>query len=295
MKIALIANPYSGGQKGEKVIPGAERLLQKNKIEYDLFTTRYHRHAERIAADIAGDGYDAVVSLGGDGTNFQVLNGLLKNRHSGTLPPLGVIPVGRGNSFARDLNIQTPRDGIDALVRRKPNPVDVCSFTHDKGLFYFVNLTGFGFVTDVARTALKFRRLGDLSYVLGVLIETVRLRFHDMTMEIDGRRVSGKNCFVEFCNSRYTGGNMLMAPDARIDDGLFDVVVTGPIGRRSLLATLPKIFKGTHGQNPAVRFYRARRVTVATVPPKGLLPDGELFGSTPTTVSIHPKLVRYFC
>ena len=294
MKIALIANPYSGGQKGEKVIPGAERLLQKNNIGYDLFTTRYHRHAERIAADIAGDDYDAVVSLGGDGTNFQVLNGLLKNRHPGTLPPLGVIPVGRGNSFARDLNIQTPRDGIDALVHGKPGPVDVCSFTHGNDLFYFVNLTGFGFVTDVARTALKFRRLGDLSYVLGVLIETVRLRFHDMTMEIDGRRVSGKNCFVEFCNSRYTGGNMLMAPDASIDDGLFDVVITGPIGRRSLLSTLPKIFKGTHGQNPAVRFYRARSVTVATVPPKGLLPDGELFGSTPTTVSIHPKLVRYF-
>ncbi len=88
---------------------------------------------------------------------------------------------------------------------------------------------------------------------------------------------------------------MLMAPEAKIDDGFFDVVVTGPLGRMSLLATLPKIFKGTHGDNPAVRFFRAKKVKVLTAPPKVLLPDGEIFGTTPTEINIHPKLVRYFC
>jgi diacylglycerol kinase (ATP) len=87
---------------------------------------------------------------------------------------------------------------------------------------------------------------------------------------------------------------MLMAPNAKIDDGWFDVVVVGPMNRRSLMATFPKIFNGTHGQHPAVRFYRARRASVRTDPPKTLLPDGELFGSTPTQVAMHPQLVRYF-
>ena len=120
------------------------------------------------------------------------------------------------------------------------------------------------------------------------------LRFHRMKLELDGRRIDGENCFVEFCNSRYTGGRMLMAPDAAIDDGRFDVVVVGPLNRRSLMATFPKIFKGTHGQNPAVKFYRATTASVETDPPKTLLPDGELFGSTPTQVAIHTRWVRYF-
>jgi len=295
MKIALIANPCSGGQKGKKVIPEVERQLQEKKIEYDLYITRYHRHAECILEDINVGDYDALVSLGGDGTNFHVLNALLKSYKSGKIPALGMIPVGRGNSFARDLDIRLTRDGISAVVRQNTRAVDVCSFTHGKERYYFVNLTGFGFVTDVARTAAKFRCLGDLSYVIGVLIQTVGLSFHDMTLDIDGKQVSGKNCFVEFCNSRYTGGSMLMAPEAKIDDGVFDVVVTGPLGRLSLLATLPKIFKGTHGDNPAVRFFRAKKVKVTTTPPKGLLPDGEIFGTTPTEINIHPKLVRYLC
>lgn len=295
MKIALIANPYSGGQKGKKIIPEVERQLQEKKIGYDLFITLYHRHAESILKNINAKDYDAVVSLGGDGTNFQVLNGFLKYFKSENMPALGIIPVGRGNSFARDLDIQTTRDGIRALAGQNTRAVDVCSFTSGKECYYFVNLTGFGFVTDVARTAVKFRYLGDLSYVMGVLVQTAGLSFHDMTLDIDGKRISGKNCFVEFCNSRYTGGSMLIAPDAKIDDGFFDVVVAGPIGRMSLLATLPKIFKGTHGDNPAVRFFKAKKVVVTTNPPKVLLPDGEIFGSTPTEVNIHPKLVRYFC
>ncbi len=295
MKIGLIANPFSGGQKGKSVIPEVERRLKKEKIGYDLYITRYHRHAEHILDDIPVRDYDAVVSLGGDGTNFQVLNALLKNFKSEEIPPLGIIPVGRGNSFARDLNILTTDDGISALVGQKTRAVDVCSFTQGRGRHYFVNLTGFGFVTDMARTASKFRRPGNLSYVIGVLVQTAKLCFHDMTIEIDGNRISAKNCFVEFCNSRYTGGSMLMAPDAKIDDGFFDVVVTGPIGRMRLLATLPKIFKGTHGENPAVQFFRARKATVTTMPAKVLLPDGEIFGTTPTEINIHPEQVRYFC
>ena len=85
-----------------------------------------------------------------------------------------------------------------------------------------------------------------------------------------------------------------MAPEAQIDDGWLDVVVVGPLSRLSLLTTFPKIFKGTHGENPAVRIYRAKTAEVFTDPPKTLLPDGEIFGSTPTRIDIHPKMVRYF-
>ena len=85
-----------------------------------------------------------------------------------------------------------------------------------------------------------------------------------------------------------------MAPDAKIDDGLFDVVVAGPVSRLSLMATLPKLFKGRHGENRAVSFYQGRQARVRTRPPKDLLPDGEILGRTPTEVGILPRLVNYF-
>ena len=112
-------------------------------------------------------------------------------------------------------------------------------------------------------------------------------------MEVDGELITGNNCFVEFCNSRFTGGNMCIAPDAKIDDGLFDVVVLGNLSRRSLLKTFPKIFKGTHGENPAVRIYQGKHAIVRSTPEKLLLPDGEFLGTTPTEVGILPRRVRY--
>jgi len=113
-------------------------------------------------------------------------------------------------------------------------------------------------------------------------------------MEIDGRLISEKNCFVGICNSRYTGGNMLMAPAAKIDDGLIDIVVVKPLSKFSLIATFPKLFKGTHGGNPAVTNYQAKKISIHTTPAKTLLPDGELIGTTPTQITILPKRVRYF-
>ncbi len=294
MKIALIANPRAGGKKGKKLIPRVVKMLEDRKIACDLHITEYHQHALRIVEELPMGAHDAVVSLGGDGTNYQVLNGLLKHHGKENIPPIGIIPVGRGNSFARDLNIETAEDGVAALAGQRTRPVDVCSFTRGEELFYFVNLTGFGFVTDAGTTAFRFKYLGDLSYVIGVLYRTVGLTFHEIELEIDGKIISGKNCFVEFCNSRFTGGAMLMAPDAKIDDGFFDVVIAGPMSRVSLISTFPKIFKGAHGENPAVSFYKAKRVKVTTTPSKGLLPDGEIFGATPTEINIHPGLVRYF-
>lgn len=294
MKIALIANPCSGGGKAKKNIPEVVAALEESHIAPDLFLTRYHAHAVQIAANLDLKSYKGVVSLGGDGTNFHVLNGLMKHNPPEAVPPLGIIPVGSGNSFARDIGVQTIKDSISAITRGRTKAVDVLSFTQEDEIYYFVNLMGFGFVTDVAKTAVKFKRFGDLSYMIGVLLKTAGLRFHEMKLEIDNEVIQTENCFVEFCNSRYTGGNMLMAPDAEIDDGFFDIIITAPLTRINLLSAIPKIFKGLHGKLPFVRSLRAKKATVTTRPSKTLLPDGEIFGKTPTTITLHPKRARYF-
>ena len=294
MKIAFILNPRIGTKRAKNLLMLAEKRFKESDIRFDLFVTQYNGHAAEIIKNMSLAEYDGIVSVGGDGTNYHVLNGLLKYHHDTKLPPLGIIPAGRGNSFAKDLDIYTEEDGFAALSRRKTRAVDVCRFTQDKDFYFFVNLMGLGFVTDVAKTAACFGWTGDLSYIIGVLYRTMRLKFHHLDIKIDGHKISGKNCFVEICNSRFTGGNMLMAPGAKIDDGLFDVVVLSSISRTNLISTFPKIFKGTHGDNSAVTFYQGKTAWIRTTPEKALLPDGEIFGAAPTQITILPGRVRYF-
>lgn len=293
MKVALFINPYSGGKNGEKSLPLIEKKLLLNRIDYHTYISLYHEHILKIIPELELNQYDAVIAVGGDGTNFQVVNGLLSAFDSKNIPPIGIIPVGSGNSFARDLGIHSFEDGIQSIVDNTPRRVDACSFTQGEKKIYFVNLAGLGFVTDVARTAERFKYFGDFSYIIGVFYRTINLHFHYMELEIDGKLISGENCFVEFCNSRYTGGNMLMAPDAEIDDGFMDIIIAGKLSRTSLLATLPKIYHGTHIRHPAVRYIKAKKARIKTWPVKALLPDGEIFGTTPATIAVHHKIIRY--
>jgi YegS/Rv2252/BmrU family lipid kinase len=294
MKIALIANSRAQEVKNQNLNPDLETKLIERNIQFDLFATQYHGHAYEMIRQISMPEYDAIVSMGGDGTNYQVLNGLLKYHAHKRLPPLGILPVGRGNSFAKDLQIFSIENAIAALDRQTTRKVDVCCFSQNEDCYYFINLMGLGFVTDVAKTAARFNWAADFSYVMGVFYRLLGLNFHEMVLEIDGKVIRGKNCFVEICNSKYTGGNMLMAPQAEVDDGLFDAVVVSPLSRISLIATFPKIFKGTHGENPAVKFIKGKSATVYTEPQKALLPDGEIFGTTPTEIAVLPRLVKYF-
>lgn len=293
MKIALIAKPPTGRRNRSHTVSRVVEQLAASNIHSEVFRTRYPAHALKIVKELPLNQFDALIAMGGDGTNCQLLNGVLKYHPDQPIPPLGIIPVGRGNSFAKDLDIVSTADGIAAIAKQNTLEVDVCRFTQGKASFYFVNLMGFGFVTDVARTAARFGWAGDLSYVIGVFHRTVGLQFHRLELEIDGTLFRGRNCFVEFCNSRYTGGNMLMAPQARIDDGYFDAVILSSLSRMNLLTTFPKIFKGTHFTNPRVQVFRGKRAVVRTDPRKVLLPDGEIFGSTPTTIEVLPRRVKY--
>ncbi len=293
MKIALIVNPYAGGKKSKKLLPLIQKKLSFYGIEHHTYISNFHEHSLKISSCLNIDQYDAIIAMGGDGTNFHVLNGLLSGFEPERIPPLGIIPVGSGNSFAMDLDLHTFEDGIRSIVNQSPKRVDVCSFTQANKKFYFVNLTGLGFVTDVAKTAQKFKLFKDFSYIIGIFHRTFNLSVHEMELEIDNKIINEENCFVEFCNSRYTGGNMMMAPDAKIDDGYMDVIIAGKMSRTSLLATLPKIFKGTHVNHPAVKSFKAKKAKIKTTPNKTLLPDGEIFGTTPATIKVHPKLIRY--
>ncbi|WP_022666496.1 diacylglycerol/lipid kinase family protein [Desulfospira joergensenii] len=292
MKIALVVNPFSGGKRTGKRLSMVKRALEGKGIESDIFISRFKGHLAEIARNLDPGAYGAVAAMGGDGTSFHMINGLLSAHRPDQLPPLALLPSGSGNSFARDLELLTLEQGIQAIVRNRPRPVDLLRFSRGKDCFYFINLMGLGFVTDVAVTAERFKVFHDLSYLIGVIHRTASLSSFHMELKVDGKPFSGPGCFVEICNSRYTGGSMLMAPGAEIDDGLMDIVIAGPLTRRKLLGSLPRIYSGTHIRMKEVSCIQGKKLEIKTFPSKALLPDGEIMGVTPGTVEVLPQHLR---
>lgn len=290
----LILNPAAGKNKGQHAIKKALPLLQRRGIQCDLMISEYAGHAVQLAQQSDPAGYDGIIAVGGDGTLFELLNGLLKARPDFDLP-IGQIPVGTGNSFIKDLAIETIEDAVDKIAAGKTAPIDVGFFKHAEGEHYFINLLGTGFVANVAHRAGKYKKLGSLSYVIGVFEEVVQLKSVPVELSIDGQVYHRDYIFAEICNSTKTGGNMIMAPAAKINDGLLDVVLLNHISKLNLLRIFPQIFKGTHVNDDHVETFRGQQIKVVAETPQRLTPDGEVFGSTPIEVSILPQRIRMFC
>ncbi len=294
MKLALIYNPVAAHGRAAKWLPSVTELFKERGIELHTFQTAQRGHAVELTAALNFENYDGVVAGGGDGTLFEVLNGYFWNNSTRTIP-LGILPVGTGNAFIRDMEpeVKDWREAVEIICQNKPRRVDVGRFVTQGQTFYYLNILGLGFVADVGTTAQKLKFIGNLSYTLGVIWRTVFLRAYSLTIELDGVVLQRENIFVEISNSRWTS-NFLMAPHAQIDDGLLDVTLVRKLSRRRLLQCFPKIFTGEHTTMPEVEQFQVKHIRIETAKPKILTPDGELLGSTPLEVECLPQALEVF-
>jgi len=293
-QVKLIINPEAGHGKGRKYLDRILTLLQNRGIEFDVAISEYHEHAIELAENTELDQYDAMIAAGGDGTVYQVLNGIMR-RPEAKKPPLGIIPIGTGNAGSWDTTgVRTLDEAIDVILAGKKRKVDIGTFLMDHAMYYFLNVIGVGFVADVGQIAVKFKWMGEVAYTLGVLWETAFLKSHRMRFEFDSQELELDGTFVEFCNTRYTAADMLMAPDASTEDGLIDMVICKSMNRRTLLKAFPRVFKGTHTELPEIDVYKISSVKLWTEEPKVLIPDGEIFGRTPIEVGVIPGGLEIF-
>jgi diacylglycerol kinase (ATP) len=294
MKVLLVYNAHAAHKRAKKILPDVEACFIDKGIEFDLQLTDYPEHAVEIVGKADFKRYDGVIAAGGDGTLFEVINGYYKNPGTGKIP-LGVLPIGTGNAFARDFDLDLSRweNAIEIIRLGKPRNVDVGKYhTHGQD-YYFLNILGLGFVADVGKTAHKLKIFGNVSYTLGVFYQMVFLKVYRVKIEADGKTFERENIFVEISNTRYTS-NFLMAPDAVIDDGLLDITLLGKATRRRLIKCFPKIFTGEHIHLEEVEQFKAKKITVETDIPKVLTPDGELVGITPVSVECLHQAVPVF-
>lgn len=294
MKLAMIVNPNAGKKKGLSLAREAAEVLKNEGMEIEILISEKKGDTRILAENLSLHGIDAVIAVGGDGTLFEVINGLLSNQDELSVP-LGQIPVGTGNSFIKDLGIQSVNDALKHIMSGKTRKIDLGKFSCNEGSFYFVNLLGSGFVSNVAYRAKRYKMLGSFSYILGVLEEVIFLRPTAIEVELDGKSIKRDALFTEICNSKFTGGDMMMAPDAEIDDGLLDIVLLNKVSRRKVLSLFPAIFKGSHIKDEVIECFKGKKISVKSARPLLLTPDGETFGTTPIDVQVHPGKIRMFC
>jgi diacylglycerol kinase (ATP) len=295
VKALLIFNPQAAHGRAQALLPDVLIAMRENGIDVDLRQTEKPGHAESLVGQATFSDYDGVIAAGGDGTLFEVVNGHYRNSSARRIP-IGVVPVGTGNAFARDLALDGTRwqEAVQVIGRRKTRRTDVGRFTVQGRRMHYVNILGLGFVADVVDSASRMKALGNVAYTIGVLLRTISLRSYHLTIDADGKRMEGDAIFTEVSNTRYTS-NFLMAPAARIDDGLLDLTVLWRISRRRLLSCFPLIFKGEHVSMPEVSTLAARHISITTDSPKVLTPDGELLGTSPVQIECLPRDIEVFC
>lgn len=300
-KILIIFNPQAGSGRAQKYLPLIEDYLQQQNIDFDVLATERSGHAQSLVQSTDLTIYQAVIAAGGDGTLFEVINGLMSHREDQRIP-FGVIPVGTGNAFSRELGL-LPTDwqkGIDIIVNKKTKAIDIGQAKTAEQSFYFLNIIGMGFVVNAGRTTLKIKKLGKSAYTFATLWETAKLKKYpiklSMTLADDQiETIDDSLVFVEVANSRYTGTSFLIAPDAKIDDGLLDVIILKRISRAKILTLFPTIYSGKHVNYKEVDTRKVKSITIKTQQPMPLMPDGEFIGETPVTIECLSSALLLIC
>lgn len=291
--LLIIFNAQAGSGQADKSLPEIKDYLQQCGVAYDLKKTGRPKDVQSLVTQTDLEQYSAVIAAGGDGTLFEVVNALMRVRPEHRLP-LGILPVGTGNAFSRELGLK-PADwkkAIDIIRQHQPKAVDVGKVQTSDQQFYFINIVGIGLVVNIGRTTQKIKKLGPVSYSMAALWETLRLQPNPVRISIDGELIEDDLVFVEIANSRYTGTSFKIAPDAKIDDGLLDVVLLKPIARWRILNLFPTIYSGRHVEHPEIETHRGHTITLSTDEPMPLMPDGEFIGQTPATISCEPMALQ---
>lgn len=283
--VALIVNPQAGGGRARKALPKVEAELRRLGVPFHTELTRSLEHARELAV-AAADAGEVATTLSGDGLVGAVA-GVLRGREDAVI---GVLPGGRGNDFARVCGIPLePVAACAVLANGRVAPVDV----GDVGGRTFVGIASLGFDSDanrIANAAPAF--LGNLVYAYGALRALASWRPATFEVRVDRQTRTFTGWSVAAANSKAYGGGMFLAPDAELDDGALDVVLSERTSKLRFLRSLPLVFKGRHVELDSVHVLRGTEVRVAADRPFVVYADGDPIGELPVTIRAVPGAIR---
>ena len=286
-----IINPAAGGGRCRALLGPALDRLRGSGLEIDVRETTAPNQAAEIARTAWREGYRKFISVGGDGTSFEIINGLFPLGGGNEIPTLAFLPLGTGNSFLRHYTDRGAEHAIESLIAGRSRKCDVIRLRHKDGVLHYINILSIGFSADVATLrARRFSNWGEVGYQTAIFLCLARFRRRPFPLTLDGeQQVDDRPClFLTFNNTKYTGGTMMIAPTAEADDGLIEYVRWGPIGRFGLIRNLPTLYDGTHIQHPLAEVRKVRRVDFHLDTPVDVMIDGEVITLYCQTLDVLP-------
>lgn len=297
----FIVNPAAGhgsaGRFWDSVKDAALRLVPESSFS----VTRHSGHASELAREAALAGVSSILAVGGDGTFCEALEGLMsvpepvRGRIS-----LGAVPAGSGCDLARHLGYPPGREALLAMLARghvRPMDVGRVAYTGEDGSAcarFFINIAAFGLAGDVARHVKEAGKPlgGAVSYAVSSFISICGARAKAIRLRADGQDISGSFHLGVLANTSSMGGGMLIAPGAKDDDGLMDLVLVSDMSRLELAGNFPRLYKGTHLGRPGITSVSLRRLEAEADEAVYLNIDGEAGGMLPAVFEVLPRAVN---
>ena len=305
-KWLVIVNPKACLGKSEKDWPDIKQILFDEGIDFDAIVTEYPRHAIELVRDnITEKGYKKIISVGGDGTNNEVINGIfLQQRYSSKEITMGVIPVGTGNDWVRTFDFPLDYRKIVKIIKAKQ------VFQHDIGkvtyfnngdpkVRYFLNAAGTGLDEMVCKKTNMLKEKGKggkLNYLFSVITSLLKFKCTNLKIEINGETVFNDAILsLSLGNGRYNGGGMTMMPNAIPDDGMFDITAIRKLSLLKFVANVTKVYDGSFVQKfKEFSVFRGDTIRITSSPPHGLLleTEGETLSNSPFDFEMLPKAIN---
>jgi diacylglycerol kinase (ATP) len=303
----VVCNPVSGMGRGRKHLAAVRKAFDAAGIVYAAETTTRRGDAARMALSACVAGCRAIVVIGGDGTLFEVVNGVMGFARNEALPvgsspvSVGLVQAGRGSDFGRSIGIPSDVDAAcERLLAGRVQVADVghvayTTFSGKPAAKYFINAAGMGFDAEVTVRANAGPRIlgGTVPYLSALLTTLLTYRNKRLSVSVDKgevRRFRANSIIV--ANGQYFGGGMKIAPDAELSDGLFEVVTLGDFGKLDLVRNVPRVYDGSHVTHPKVSVQRARQVDISSPDLVLLQADGEVLGTAPARFTVVPNAIR---
>ncbi len=294
-----VVNPVAGGGRCGKLAPPALEKLRAAGLELEIAESQRPGEIAQLAREAYARGWRQFLAVGGDGTSYEIVNGLFPGAENaaGERPALGFLPLGSGNSFLRDFSDRGYEHAVAALLAGKRRACDVLRLTHRDGVLHYINLLSLGFAADVAFTRhRKFKNWGELGYFLALLLCLIRLDRRAFPVRLgDDKEFDRRRCLLlSFNNSKFTGGKMMIAPLADPSDGLVEYVRWGPIGRIGLIRNIRPLYDGTHITHPQAHRRGAQRIEFDLGGPVNVMVDGEVLSLHCEVLEVLPGAIDVF-
>ncbi|MDT0553628.1 diacylglycerol/lipid kinase family protein [Urechidicola vernalis] len=294
----IIINPTSGNGKSKKHIPKILQLLKQQQITYNYAITKYVKHEFELVQNAITNGYHKIISVGGDGTLHNIVNGILhQSVLSSSLIKIAVIPFGTGNDWVK--NYQISKDlskNISTIKSEHTTYQDIGKITLNstKTIVYFNNLAGIGFDGHVVNSIGKYKKYGAISYLLAVFVGFSKYKSVDLSIELDNKIIEVNSLMTLIGLCKYSGGGMRLTEKSDPTNGLFDITIIKHLNLATVLVNLPKLFNGKITKHRKVTTYKTNNISISLPKNKTVFmqADGELIDSENFTVELIPKAIQ---